>query len=53
MPSWQSALSAAVFRQNAETVKTLRADPNSGTPSALATAEFFNPPEMAGLLRGA
>ncbi|WP_213007115.1 ankyrin repeat domain-containing protein [Paractinoplanes toevensis] len=52
----QSALSAAVFRQNAETVKALLAtgaDPAGGTPSALATAEFFELPEMAALLRGA
>ena len=51
----QSALSAAVFRQNADTVKALLAagaDPDGGTPSAVATAEFFNHPEMAALLRG-
>jgi ankyrin repeat protein len=50
----QSALSAAVFRQNPETVKTLLAagaDPGGGTPSAVATAEFFRLPEMAALLR--
>src|SRR4051794_21219936 len=49
----QSALSAAVFRQNAETVKALLAagaDPAGGTPSAVATAEFFKLPEMAALL---
>jgi ankyrin repeat protein len=49
----QTALSAAVFRQNAETVKTLLAagaDPAGGTPSAVATAEFFKLPEMAALL---
>jgi hypothetical protein len=49
----QSALSAAVFRQNAEAVQTLLAagaDPDGGTPSAVATAEFFNLPEMAALL---
>src|SRR3954471_3887769 len=52
----QSALSAAVFRQNAETVKSLLAagaDPDGGTPSAAATAEFFNLPEMAAILREA
>jgi ankyrin repeat protein len=50
----QSALSAAVFRQNAETVTALLAagaDPDVGTPSAVATAEFFRLPEMANLLR--
>ena len=50
----QSALSAAVFRQNAGEVRVLReagADPDGGTPSAVATAEFFNLPEMAALLR--
>jgi ankyrin repeat protein len=52
----QSALSAAVARQNAETVKTLLAagaDPAGGTPSATATAESFELPEMTALLRGA
>jgi len=52
----QTALSAAVFRQNAETVKALLAvgaDPHGGTPSAVATAEFFKLPEMAALLRAA
>ncbi|MEV6636001.1 ankyrin repeat domain-containing protein [Actinoplanes sp. NPDC051470] len=50
----QSALSAAVFRQNAVTVKALLAagaDPAAGTPSAVATAEFFKLPEMSELLR--
>ncbi|MEU4245059.1 ankyrin repeat domain-containing protein [Actinoplanes sp. NPDC026619] len=50
----QTALSAAVFRQNAETVKALLAagaDPDGGTPSAVATAEFFELPAMAALLR--
>lgn len=49
----QSALSAAVFRQNPETVKSLLAagaDPDGGTPSAVATARFFQLPEMAALL---
>jgi ankyrin repeat protein len=50
----QSALSAAVFRQNAESVKALLAvgaDPDGGAPSAMATAEFFDLPEMAALMR--
>ncbi|MBM2614603.1 ankyrin repeat domain-containing protein [Actinoplanes sp. LDG1-06] len=52
----QTALSAAVFRQNPETVRTLLAagaDPSGGEPSALATADYFQLPEMALLLRGA
>ncbi len=52
----QTALSAAVFRQNAETVRALLAagaDPEGGAPSAAATADFFELPEMAALLRGA
>ncbi|AGZ43615.1 ankyrin repeat domain-containing protein [Actinoplanes friuliensis] len=51
----QTALAAAVFRKNAESVTTLLkagADPAGGKPSALETAEFFNLPEMAALLRG-
>lgn len=50
----QTALAAAVFRQNAETVKALLsagADPGAGSPSAVATAEFFKLPEMAALLQ--
>ncbi|MEU4624702.1 ankyrin repeat domain-containing protein [Actinoplanes sp. NPDC023801] len=49
----QTALAAAVFRQNHETVKSLLAagaDPHGGSPSAVATAEFFKLPEMAALL---
>lgn len=52
----QTALAAAVFRQSAETVRALLAagaDPAGGGPSALATAEFFDLPEMAALLRAA
>ncbi|GIF20261.1 ankyrin repeat protein [Actinoplanes tereljensis] len=52
----QSALVAAVFQQNPETVKALLAtgaDPAGGTPSALATADFYELPEMVALLRGA
>jgi ankyrin repeat protein len=51
----QTALAAAVFRQNAETVNALLAagaDVDGGTPSAMATAEFFKLPEMISLLRG-
>jgi uncharacterized protein len=50
----QSALAAAVFRQNALTVQALLAagaDPEGGSPSAVATADFFQLPEMAELLR--
>lgn len=50
----QTALAAAVFRKNSETVTTLLdagANPHGGSPSAIATAEFFNLPEMLELLR--
>ncbi|WP_239117854.1 ankyrin repeat domain-containing protein [Paractinoplanes ferrugineus] len=49
----QSALSAAVFRQNPDSVRSLLtagADPHGGSPSAIATAEFFKLPEMTALL---
>ena len=49
----QTALAAAVFRQSAETVRHLvgaGADPDAGGPSARATAQFFDLPEMAALL---
>jgi ankyrin repeat protein len=49
----QTALAAAVFRQSAETVRHLLgagADPDAGRPSARATAQFFDLPEMAALL---
>jgi ankyrin repeat protein len=51
----QTALAAAVFRKSEPIVRALLAagaDPAGGTPSALATAEFFDLPEMAALLRG-
>ena len=50
----QTALAAAVFRQNPETVGVLLAagaDVDGGSPSAIATAEFFELPEMISLLR--
>ncbi|MGC5052207.1 ankyrin repeat domain-containing protein [Micromonospora sp. DT48] len=50
----QTALAAAVFRKNAEAVRALLdagADPDGGDPSAVATAEFFDLPEMLALLR--
>jgi ankyrin repeat protein len=49
----QTALAAAVFRQSTATVARLlaaAADPDAGGPSALATAIFFELPEMAALL---
>jgi uncharacterized protein len=49
----QTALAAAVFKQSAETVRRLvgaGADPDAGSPSARATAAFFDLPAMAGLL---
>jgi len=49
----QTALAAAVFRRTADTVSRLLAagaDPDAGGPSARATAQFFELPEMAGLL---
>ncbi|GGM40504.1 hypothetical protein GCM10011608_26630 [Micromonospora sonchi] len=50
----QTALAAAVFRSNTEAVRALLdagADPDGGDPSAVATAEFFDLPEMLALLR--
>jgi uncharacterized protein len=51
----QTALAAAVFRRSEPIVRALLgagADPAHGSPSALVTAEFFDLPEMAALLRG-
>ena len=51
----QTALAAGAFRQSREIVTTLLAagaDPNGGNPSAIATAAFFDLPEMLALLRG-
>ncbi len=50
----QTPLAAAVFKQSAETVRILvaaGADPDAGQPSARATAQFFELPEMTALLR--
>jgi ankyrin repeat protein len=49
----QTALAAAVFRQSTETVDLLMdagADPDAGSPSARATAAFFELPAMTELL---
>ncbi len=51
----QSPLAAAVFKQSADSVRALLAagaDPDAGSPSARATAEFFDLPEMTALLAG-
>jgi hypothetical protein len=51
----QTALGAGVFRQSPEIVTTLLAagaDPDVGRQSAIATAAFFDLPEMLALLRG-
>ncbi len=51
----QTALAAAAFRSSAEGVELLLAagaDPFAGNPSALATARFFELPEMVELLLG-
>jgi ankyrin repeat protein len=50
----QTALAAAVFRRSTAGVDALLAagaDPDHGSPSAAATAAFFDLPEMADLLR--
>jgi uncharacterized protein len=49
----QSPLAAAVFKQSADSVRALvaaGADPDAGQPSARATAQFFDLPEMSALL---
>ena len=49
----QTPLAAAVFKQSADTVRALLAagaDPDAGSPSARATAHFFELPEMVALL---
>ena len=49
----QTALAAAVFRQSTDTVARLLAagaDPDAGSPSARATAVFFELPAMVDLL---
>jgi ankyrin repeat protein len=51
----QTALAAAVFRQSGDTVGVLLdagADPDAGSPSARATATFFELPAMVELLEG-
>lgn len=49
----QTALSAATFAQSADSVTALLgagADPDQGIPSARATADYFDLPEMGALL---
>jgi ankyrin repeat protein len=49
----QTPLAAAVFKQSGDTVRALiaaGADPDAGQPSARATAQFFELPEMTALL---
>jgi len=49
----QTALAAAVFKQSEPTVQVLLAagaDPDDGSPSARATAQFFDLPQMSALL---
>jgi ankyrin repeat protein len=51
----QTALAAATFRRSAGNVRALLdagADPRAGGPSALATAHFFDFPDMVELLGG-
>jgi uncharacterized protein len=52
----QTALAAAVFKQSEPTVRILLdagADPDDGAPSARATAQFFDLPQMSALLDAA
>ena len=49
----QTPLAAAVFKQSVDSVRALvaaGADPDAGQPSARATAQFFDLPEMSALL---
>ncbi len=49
----QTALAAAVFKQSEATTRILLeagADPDDGDPSARATAQFFDLPQMSALL---
>ena len=49
----QTAVAAAAFRSSAEAVRALLdagADPHRGAPDAVATARFFDLPEMVALL---
>jgi ankyrin repeat protein len=49
----QTALAAATFRRSAPNVQALLAagaDPTAGGPSAIATAQFFDFPDMVELL---
>ena len=49
----QTPLAAAAFRSSAEAVRLLLdagADPHRGSPDAVATARFFDLPEMVALL---
>jgi ankyrin repeat protein len=51
----QTALAAAVFRSSTASVAALLAagaDPEHGTPSAAATAAFFDLPDMVAQLHG-
>ena len=50
----QTPLAGAVFKAETEVVRVLvaaGADASAGSPSALATAQFFNQPDLVALLR--